>query len=322
MNGTLFTVVQNLRGSYRPSDGDDCVRFDLQILLSIEMGKKRTFDEGEGEEEVQVAEEVAVPAESAGKSKKTKKPLPPGYVCKACGMKDDHAIYDCTLAVKKSKQEKEAAKSEPAEKPAPVATKSVTKPAAPAEVKTNNEASNSAPSSSEATPTDNSLTAFITGLPFKTNRTKVIEIFQSEGFAKDVTGKDVKLVMFEDRPEKCRGLAYVTFKSTEDYNKAIALSGKEYEGRSLQIVPCAPMVTKTGDAPGAGTGGKSNIKGAFKSKGKQLPEGVVKIPRCYRCGALHDAKTCTNQRICYKCKGTDHLSSQCPLKKKPAASSE
>jgi hypothetical protein len=39
-------------------------------------------------------------------------------------------------------------------------------------------------------------------------------------------------------------------------------------------------------------------------------------PRCYRCGGAHDPKTCENPRVCYKCRGTDHLSKDCPKKRK------
>ena len=40
------------------------------------------------------------------KKPKTKKPLPPGYVCNACGKKDDHAIYDCPSKLTKKQFEK------------------------------------------------------------------------------------------------------------------------------------------------------------------------------------------------------------------------
>ena len=254
------------------------------------MGQKRVFDTDEGEVEPEVAEPSA-PVE------KKKKALPSGYVCKACGMVDDHAIYNCTLAIKKTKEEKKKNSEKQVEAQLAEPETAVTE--SKAELETAN---------STVTTTSNPNTVFITGLPFKITRNKVIDIFQKEGFASDIGGKDVKLVMFEDKPDKCRGLAYVTFRTEEDYNKGLALSGIEMEGRTLQIIPCAPFVVKGGDA------GKSNVKGAFKGRGK-LPEGVVKIPRCYRCGALHDPNTCSNPRICYRCKGTDHLSSQCPHKK-------
>lgn len=273
------------------------------------MGKKRTFGDDEAETEPTEAKES-----TDGGSKGKKKALPPGYVCKACGMKDDHAIYNCTLAIKKTKTEKQEEKEKvevttaaPEAVPASAPTaksKPPTKPVA--------EGAAVPSSSSDANVnTSNPLTAFITGLPFKTSRTKVIDIFQKEGFASDLTGKEVKLVMFEDRPEKCRGLAYVTFTSEEDYQKALALSGQEYEGRTLKIVPCAPF-SKGPSTPFESK--SSNIKGAFKGRSK-LPEGVVKITRCYRCGEMHDPNQCTNKRICYKCKSTEHLSSQCPFKK-------
>jgi hypothetical protein len=272
---------------------------ERQSFLNDIMSKKRVFEEENAE-----VEPVA-PAPKA-----SKKPLPPGYVCKACGMKDDHAIYNCTLAIKKPKAEKVADKTvdEPEAKVEKAVEKAVEKPkftASSAASKTDGATATETAATNEDMP----LTVFISGLPFKINRTKVIDIFQKEGFASDITGKEVKLVMFEDKPEKCRGLAYVTFKSEEDYKKGLALNGQQMDGRTLQIVPCAPFSKNDG--------GKANVKGAFKGRAK-LPEGVVKIPRCYRCGQLHEAAQCNNPRICYKCKSTEHLSSQCPMKKPKA----
>jgi hypothetical protein len=266
------------------------------------MSKKRVFEDDSAEVE------AVAPAPKA-----SKKPLPPGYVCKACGMKDDHAIYNCTLAIKKPKAEKVVEKVAEEKE---VATENVEKVAEKAAEKPKFNASSgatkaAAADATETTATTNEampLTVFISGLPFKINRTKVIDIFQKEGFASDITGKEVKLIMFEDKPEKCRGLAYVTFKSEEDYTKGLALNGQQMDGRTLQIVPCAPFKNE---------GDKANVKGAFKGRAK-LPEGVVKIPRCYRCGQLHDAAQCNNPRICYKCKSTEHISSQCPMKKPKA----
>jgi RNA recognition motif-containing protein len=132
------------------------------------------------------------------KKTKSKKPLPPGYVCKACGKVDDHAIYDCTLAIKKPKKQQEDVKASPDE------VKQET------ETSVKKEASVDRPKVVSAAATVLPLTVFVTGLPFSINRKKVIDIFQSKGFASDITGKNVKLLMFEDSPEKCRGLAYVS----------------------------------------------------------------------------------------------------------------
>ena len=253
------------------------------------MSKKRTFDD-EGND-VDTAVAVSNKTNPTDSQKGKKKALPPGYVCKACGMKDDHAIYNCPLAVKKAKLAKEESLATEKDSTA-IETK---KEEVPATAVTDE-------------PSTNPLTAFITGLPFKINRNALINIFQNEGIGSELTGKDVRLVMFDDKPDKCRGLAYVTFKTEEECNKAFELNGKEYEGRTLQIVPCKAFNKVDNNH-------KGNMKATFNNRKGKLPEGVVHIQRCYRCGQLHDPNQCTNKRICYKCKSTEHLSSQCPMKK-------
>lgn len=260
------------------------------------MGKRSLETESDAEE---VPEQKTEPVKVQSSSGKAKKPLPPGYVCKACGMVDDHAIYNCSKAIKKEKKDvKEAAPVETPEQ------KEEAKVIAKQEFKAKVVA---AAVDAENTKPSQPLTVFISGLPFKIKRTTLIDIFQKKGFADGLQGKDVKLVMFEDKPEKCRGLAYVTFKTDEDYKQALKLSGMDMEGRTLQIVPCAVHKSETPQ------GNKPFVKGSFNKA--KLPEGVEKIPRCYRCGMLHDVNQCTNKRICYKCKSTEHLSSQCPNKK-------
>lgn len=255
------------------------------------------------EEDNVVEEKPKAESTSSGK----KKALPPGYVCKACGMVDDHAIYNCTKAIKKVKEPKVVAKPAVAEPAATAVKGESTETEAKTETKK---------AAAEPTVTTSPLTVFMSGLPFKIKRTTIIDLFQKKGFAEGLQGKDVKLVMFEDKPDKCRGLAYVTFKDDADFQKALKMNGTEMEGRTLQIVPCAPMTSGS-----AAKANKPFVKMAFKGGKGALPEGVVKIPRCYRCGLLHDVNQCTNKRICYKCKSTEHLSSQCPNKKPKVAQS-
>jgi hypothetical protein len=53
-------------------------------------------------------------------------------------------------------------------------------------------------------------------------------------------------------------------------------------------------------------------------KVSQSETGTIVTSRCYRCGEHHSSKDCTNSRICYRCKSTDHISSDCPNKKSKA----
>jgi hypothetical protein len=279
--------------------------------------------ETEPEEESE-DEPTPVVRSSAVKSKEPR-PLPAGYVCKACGAVDAHAIYDCHLKVKKTKAPKEEMEEE----------KEVEKASKKAPFKSDSSADEGNVSKKQKTETSeaaivgevvnaeaNALTVFVSGLPFRIKRHHLIDIFQKEGFAADVHGKDVRLVMFEDAPEKCRGLAYVTMHSAEDYAKALALTGRDFEGRQLGIVACRTQTQLFGDkgTPGACAGA---IVGAAKKgkRGPPLPAGVQRMSRCYRCGGTHEAKDCTNQRVCYRCRSIEHLSSSCPMKGMPTKKS-
>jgi hypothetical protein len=97
----------------------------------------------------------------------------------------------------------------------------------------------------------------------------------------EITDPLVKLVM-NDRG--CKGVGFVTVDESER-EKVLALNATDF-----------------------GTG-KFNVKIDSKD-----PQKKIQGKRCYRCGEKHDSATCNNPRICYRCKRSDHISSECPMK--------
>lgn len=100
-----------------------------------------------------------------------------------------------------------------------------------------------------------------------------------------LTTKRVKLVMFDDNSKKCKGIGFVRLSSEEDMQKCLDANGIVFRDRIIKITRVLPS------------------------------ENDGKKKACYRCGKMHDPLTCNNPRICYRCKSTSHLSSDCPLKK-------
>jgi hypothetical protein len=99
----------------------------------------------------------------------------------------------------------------------------------------------------------------------------------------------VKLVMNESG---CKGVGFITVDESEK-EKVLALNGADLGTR------------------------KFNVKVDSKE-----PKDKTQTKRCYRCGEKHDPATCQNQRICYRCKQSDHVSSQCPLKNSSSSSNK
>ena len=244
--------------------------------------KKEVVAEEEGvevkEEEVEETEEKSSKKKKKEKNeetaattasdnnKKSTKPLPPGYVCNACGMKDDHAIYNCPSKV--SKKEKSGGEGQPAAKKAKTESSANNKP---------------------------NLTVFLSGLPFDMTKPKLLDLIvdlDDKGTA--IQQKDLFIVHFEDNPNRCRGLAYVNCPTKEEFERTLKLNGQKVGRMNITAVESSPEQNKKREGAGK------------KEKGES---------RCYRCGGTHDPKTCTNPRICYRCKGTDHLSKDCPKKK-------
>ena len=130
--------------------------------------------------------------------------------------------------------------------------------------------------------------------------------------------RDVKLVLFDDNPMKCRGLAYVTYKSPDAMQKAInTLHGKVMGKLSLSVVKANPTSTNHNKKPTPAGNGPDKKRKKFASLDADSDAAVAakqRKPRCYRCGGSHDPTECNNPRVCYRCRSTEHLSSDCPFK--------
>ena len=280
---------------------------------------------------------------------KKRKPLPAGYICRACGEVGMHAIYECPLKVP-LKKIKTAATAADATSSTPAvvvvdeveeATGSRDDDSAHLVQKSNrsnkdtqqHQVKEATDGTDLSQPRTSSLSTkhvvFITGLPFSCKHAEVIAVFQSEGIGSDLSRKDVRLVMFDDSPQRCKGLAYVTFHSEDDYRMALALTNRTMAGRTLSIEVCKPnkpTAIAGGNSHSHGDSGRGSRKydnplssssSSSSSFGKKKSNSSSSSSRrCYRCGMLHDVNQCTNKRICYRCKSTEHLSSQCPMKKK------
>jgi hypothetical protein len=98
----------------------------------------------------------------------------------------------------------------------------------------------------------------------------------------------VKLVMNDSG---CKGVGFITVNES-DKEKVLALNGEDL-----------------------GASRKFNVKIDSKE-----PQNKTQVKRCYRCGEKHDPATCQNPRICYRCKQSDHVSSQCPFKNSSSSS--
>jgi hypothetical protein len=204
---------------------------------------------------------------------KTTKPLPDGYVCKACGS-TGHAIYNCPKKVsKKAKVHKNLGESKE-------------------ELDSLNQ--------TIETQQSHSLTVYITGLPFDTTQQSLKKLLQPESPNENIDTESskcrvafIKLHTFEDNPAKCRGAAIVTLRDSSSLSLALSLNGKNCGAKVLKV---ELMKQNNGR----------------RKKTSQLES----VKRCYRCGEKHDPNTCTNARICYRCRSTDHLSRDCPLRKR------
>lgn len=253
--------------------------------------KYEVEEEGVAEAKEPEPEEVkAKPVKPA----KPSKPLPEGYTCNACGAVGDHAIYNCPLKIVQTKPKKRAlsdldepsAEAPPADSVAeeiavPVPVKKVKTPKVP-KVK-----------SEDAEPKAQRFSAFVAGLPFETTRDSLLKYIREHmEWCNNVTARDIIVLTFPDNPKKCKGLAYVNFDTQAELQDCLKLNGMKIGEMNLTVM---------------------ESKLPVKGKGEIKPK--AKEGRCYRCGQKHEPKDCTNPRVCYRCKSTEHISTKCPMRK-------
>lgn len=258
------------------------------------MGTKRTFasdSDSDNEQDHNSAPQTEknVASNSSSNAVKKSKPLPPGYVCKVCGAKDDHAVYNCPNKIKNFGKVSSSSVQNSAQSSSFEVVKA--------------EANETEAVESNAVESTTSMSVFISGLPFDIKRESLVSFLVEQGCnAASLDAKrDVKLVMFDDNPNKCKGIAFVKFHEEEQLQQCLQISGTKFGKMSLTI----ERVTSR-PKPAGKPVSRVNEREKKKSSG---PKG------CFRCGMQHDPSTCTNPRICYRCKSTEHISSQCPFKK-------
>merc|ERR1719188_2750641 len=115
---------------------------------------------------------------------------------------------------------------------------------------------------------NNELTAFVRGLSFETEEESLRETFAA-------CGEIETLRMPLNDEGKCKGIAFVTFKAKEGFEKAKELDDTELGGRTIHVSQ-AGEGGKGKDGKGKGKDGKGKGKDAKgKSKGK-TSEGKAK----------------------------------------------
>ena len=135
--------------------------------------------------------------------RKKSKALPNGYVCSACGAQGEHAIYDCPQKLpKKPKKESSVL----------------------FEVEESNEEEKG---QRREKGVSRKFTLLLSGLPFTTTKKSLITLIQDE-VKEEIPPKNINLVMFDDNPKRCRGLAFVKLETKAGYDRLLLLNGKTY----------------------------------------------------------------------------------------------
>lgn len=190
------------------------------------------------------------------KTKKSKL-LPDGYVCRACGESNSHAIYDCPLKISKKEEKNE-----------------IKEPLLP-QIET----------------TESSLRKlYVSGLPFSTTSKTLVKMLLDAGAMK-ITEKDVTIIPFPDNPRKCKGVALVKNVTDDDANTCIKLSGTELGKKILeiQIVSNPTPTDSKGNSSQIRTQNKDKkAKSAggghcYRCGGKHSPADCTNPRICYRC---------------------------------------
>lgn len=234
---------------------------------------------------------------AAGLEPKVKKALPEGYKCNACGAVGLHAIYDCPQ--KKNKKKDVDGGEAKGSSPSPPSSSS---------------------RKEEVVDEKDLKQVYISGLPFDMTVAKLLKELQD----RDCTGVKqpfgVHVVTFDDNKSKCKGIAFVTFidrASADECCKKFSGISLNEEKPHVKII-CQINKRKQEKEWKPPSDAKVSLKFSgnnYNHSGKSGKYGGdQKEKRCYRCGGNHNPSTCQAERICYRCKQTGHLSSQCPLR--------
>lgn len=121
---------------------------------------------------------------------------------------------------------------------------------------------------------------FLSGLPKTMTENDLSKWLRKSGCNYEA---EVSIAIDKDNSELSRGFGFLQVKEVEA-NHFLSLNETKYKNATIKI-----------------------------QMDNKKPE--KKGPACYRCGKFHEVASCTNNRICYRCKSSDHLSSECPRRK-------
>lgn len=190
--------------------------------------------------------------DAASSLKRKARPLPEGYICKACG-KGGHSLYDCDIYINKKKKQKTEKAGPPRQK------------------------------------------FFVSGLPHSHTVVEFESYLKENGIKSDSI--KIQLAMRSNGTES-KGYGVVTIDASSTA-AMLELNESTVGHRQINVKLDDPTA-------------KKSKKLSLQSAGSA--EGSATTTRCFRCGEHHNSKDCTNPRICYRCKSTEHLSNECPTK--------
>lgn len=126
------------------------------------------------------------------------------------------------------------------------------------------------------------MTLFLSRLPKTWDKSKFID-FLAEAKIDLNTIVNTKMVLkVGEGTESFSGVVLLTVKGDESFSNVLQLNGGVVGGREIIV------------------------------KLNEPKRGRKQEKRCARCGGTHDMATCGNPRVCYRCQGSDHISSECP----------
>ena len=190
--------------------------------------------------------------------KSNPKPLPQGYICKACGS-DSHSIHDCPRKISKSN---------------PKASASTTTPS----------------SSSKQSKSEKIKKIYISGLPYDTTKASIKELLESDE-SNPCFISYVNLVCFEDNASKCNGQAFVTLKDQSSVDNALLLNGKNMGKTVLKVQKV--RIDNTSSAENTSSLKK---KRCYRCGADHDPSTCNNPRICYRCKSTDHISTMCPQK--------------------------